>query len=229
MADPRCALLTGTGRYSDPWHPFAATTPAVEDALRDGGYRVDVADDVDAALAALATGPLPDLLAINVGLPRDGADVPARDAAVGLRRYLGSRRPLLAVHVSSTSFTGLDEWESALGGRWLRGVSMHPDQSLASVRVRPHALTEGIDDFTVDDERYSYLRVSPDVQVLAAHEHGGIEHPLVWVREADAQFGRAAYDALGHDAQSYASPEHRRLLRRLVRWLRDGARSSVSA
>lgn len=220
---PRHALiLSGTGRYADPWHPFAETSTALAGLLQEAGFRVQTADDVDATLAALAVpdGAAPELLVVNVGLPRDGKSSPETpEASAGLRRWLGDGRPMLVSHVSATSFLDFPEWEGALGGRWIRGTSMHPEYGRASIRVRRKsgALVEGIADFELPDERYSYLRTTPAITVHATHAFDGFEHPVMW--SLDRGPGRTFYDALGHDAASYESPEHRELLLRAVAWL----------
>jgi len=216
LSQPRALLLTGTGRYSDPWHPFPETSRRIAAVLVASRYQVEAPDDVD---VALASGSLPDLLVVNVGLPRDGERSPSDAAAAGLDAYLLSGRPLLAFHASATSFLDSPLWESALGGRWVRGTSMHPDQGNARVHLRPHIVTEGLEDFALIDERYSFLRVSPKLAVIATHNHAGMEHPLVWLREGDGELGRAAYDALGHDTHSFDSATHLALLHRIIAWL----------
>lgn len=220
-------LLSGTGRYSDPWHPFAETSAAVAGMLEEHGLSVDTADDVDTALEGLQdSAAWPDLLVVNVGLPRDGGTSPGTDAATaGLEAWIAGGRPLLALHCSSTSFADTDSWEKALGGRWVRDVSMHPEYGPAHILLEG-SFPVGIPDFTVDDERYSWLRTSPDVVVHARHEHEGHLHPLMWSLERDTPAGtataRSFYDALGHDAASYSSLEHRELLTRAVDWLLAG-------
>jgi hypothetical protein len=72
-------------------------------------------------------------------------------------------------------------------------------------------------DFTVFDERYSYLHTNPDITVLCVHQTEGQLHPLVWARESG--LARVVYDGLGHDTRSYESPGHVELLRRVVGWL----------
>ena len=236
MAPYKALLLSGAGRYADPWHPFAETSAALAGLLREAGFDVDIPDDVDAALAGLAQSAAPDLpalLAINIGLPRDGLPSPGTpDAAAGLARWLESGRPLLVSHSSSTSFLDLPAWEAGLGGRWIRGTSMHPDYGPASICLQRDsgALVRGIGDFILPDERYSYLRTAPGITVHATHSHGGTEHPVMWSLErasnpdsaAGNRPGRTFYDALGHDAASYESPEHRELLLRAIAWLTAG-------
>ncbi|GAB3537772.1 hypothetical protein GCM10027403_22690 [Arthrobacter tecti] len=214
-------LLSGAGRYSDPWHPFAETSAAVKGLLEDHGITVKTADDVDAALARLQEpSAWPDLLVVNVGLPRDGGASPGTDAASGLDAWVSGGRPLLALHSSSTSFTDSEFWEEALGGRWVRDVSMHPEYGPAHIQLEG-SFPVGVPDFTVDDERYSWLRTSPNVVVHARHEHENHLHPLMWSLERAVETGvaRSFYDALGHDAASYSSPDHRELLRRALDWL----------
>lgn len=230
-AAPRALVLSGTGRYADPWHPFAETSAALAVLLREAGFGVETPDDVDAALAGLAApgrsapeGPvdagLPGLLVVNLGLPRDGRPSPGTpEAMAGLRRWLADGRPMLVSHVSSTSFLDFPEWAEALGGRWIRGTSMHPDYGHAEIRVRPESggLVEGIADFELLDERYSYLQTAPAINVHATHTYEGLEHPVMW--SLDRGPGRTFYDALGHDAASFESPEHRELLLRAIAWL----------
>ena len=225
-AAPRALLLSGVGRYADPWHPFAETSAALAGLLGEAGFAVDMAEDVDSALSGLAApgGPadagLPDLLVVNVGLPRDDRPSPGTpEASAGLRRWLADGRPLLVSHVSSTSFADAPEWETGLGGRWIRGTSMHPEYGPAAIHVLQEsgALVEGIEDFELPDERYSYLRTAAGIKVHATHTHEGSEHPVMW--SLDRRPGRTFYDALGHDAASFQSPEHRELLLRAIAWL----------
>ncbi len=91
------------------------------------------------------------------------------------------------------------EWPDLLGGRWVRGRTMHPplEDCLVSVTDAAHPVSADLQDFTVVDERYSYLETRPDVTVLYDHHFEDARHPLVWARDAGP--GRVVYDALGHD------------------------------
>lgn len=205
----RALLLSGEGRYSDPWHPFRETSAAVADLLTDRGHRVEVRGDVEEALAEELQG----LVVVNVGLPRDGSPSPSSTTARdGLARLRDSTLPVLALHVSSTSFADAPEWTELLGGRWVPDVTLHPDFGPARIRVRrDRPAVQDVPDFDVEDERYSWLEVADSAEVLAVHEHDGVEHPLVWALERPSG-GRTVYDALGHTAEPYRSPGHRALL-----------------
>lgn len=212
---PVVTIVSAAGRYADPWHPFAETSECLAETLRQAGLTPTVTDDVDGTLADLTTV---DLLVVNVGNPKE---VTPADEAVraGLLDYAARGGAVLAMHVSSTSFPGVPEWESILGGIWVRGTTMHPPLDTAQVHTYPerHEIVHGLHDFELDDERYSNLRVSERATVLADHEHEGRRHPLVWVHTAGG--ARVVYDALGHDERSFRSAEHRLLLQRAAHWL----------
>ena len=78
-------------------------------------------------------------------------------------------------------------------------------------------MTNGLTDFVIFDERYSYLETQSDITVLYEHSHDALRHPLVWARETSRY--RVLYDGLGHDAASYDSGGHVELLRRSALWL----------
>jgi len=224
----RALVISGAGRYADPWHRFAATSAAIAEIVTEAGIAAEVADDVDRALAMLPTA-APDLLVLNIGDPAgprpadapDDAPDPDRDerSRAGLLGHLAAGRPLLALHVSSTSLRYVPEWEGVLGGIWVPGTTMHPDQGDARIEVDTdaHPIVRGVADFEVHDERYSWMRVSPQVRGLVWHEHDRARHPLLWTH--DYRGSRVVYDALGHDERSYLSPERRTLVSRAARWL----------
>jgi type 1 glutamine amidotransferase len=217
MPAPRAVVVSGSGRYADPWHPFPETSARIADVLRGAGFEVEIDERVDARLAA--PGDV-ELLVLNLGNPGEDRDAETDAASrAGLLGYVAAGRPLLVSHVSSTSLPAVPEWEAILGGIWVRGTTFHPEYGPAHVEVvdHRHPITAGLADFDLDDERYTELRVSPAVHVLARHTLDGVAHPLVWTHEYGT--ARVVYDALGHDAASYDSHEHRELLARAARWL----------
>ncbi|KRC62330.1 hypothetical protein ASE14_00295 [Agromyces sp. Root81] len=228
-------IISGTGRYGDPWHPFAETSAALAALVREAGFTVHVADDPDAALAALDDDVR--LIVVNAGDPdgphaadAGGADVATADtggeaqasviaaAAAGLDAAIERGVGILAVHAAASSLRAYPAFERALGARWVREVSWHPPIGDAHVLVvGDHLVAEGLADFTVFDERYTGFRFLDVIEPIAEHEEGGARHPLVWAREFGCS--RLVYDALGHDARSYESAGHRVLLARALAWL----------
>jgi uncharacterized protein len=212
-------LLSGGGDFTDPWHPFEQTSACIASLLEECGHEVRVSTAVATSLSGLAReSKRPDLVVLNAS--SGGLPTPSEaDALAGLSSYLDEGHPLLVFHAAAMAFSGADAWEEMLGGRWDPATSMHPPWGPSGIEVATdaHPLTTGVSGFTVQDERYSFLRVNPDVLAVAWHRHDDVRHPLVWTHRAGR--ARVVYDALGHDARSFDSPEHCRLVRNAASWL----------
>jgi type 1 glutamine amidotransferase len=92
---------------------------------------------------------------------------------------------------------------------------------MARIDVRPaapHPIVAGAYPFTVVDELYQELEISPDVQVIAEGRLAGSDgwKPVGMVKQTGR--GRSAYLTLGHDVASLDEPEHARLIARAARW-----------
>jgi type 1 glutamine amidotransferase len=209
-------IVSGAGQYSDPWHPFDATSTELKRIL-SSQYATSVTTDVVHALTTLeASGA--DLVVLNLGSA--GVPVVTDSACVaGIARYLEAGGALLVCHVTATAFPSEPVWEDIVGGRWVRGISMHPERGDAEISLRPveHPILRGLADFVLVDERYSYLRVAEDAHVLAVHSHDGIDHSLIWTHVWHK--ARVVYNGLGHDAQSFDSSEHRAIVAAAAEWL----------
>lgn len=108
-------ILSGHGRYTDPWHPFAESSSAIRDILRGAGYRVEVRDDDPSCLSGLDDL---DLVIVNLGgnvevaLEYDGKWAAAqRDFGQWIRD--GGR--VLAVHTAANCFPDWSDWPELLG------------------------------------------------------------------------------------------------------------------
>jgi hypothetical protein len=224
----RAIILSGAGRYADPWHPFAETSAALAGIIGSAGYRVDVSDDLLGGLADLGDA---ELLIVNAGNPENSPEAAEAGgpleapsaaaiaaAAAGLDAALERGIGVLAVHAAAATLPELPGWHRALGARWIPGVSWHPEIGEAVVHVTgSHVIADKLEDFTVFDERYTGLRIEGVIEPIAEHEEAGMRHPIIWARELGRS--RLVYDALGHDARSYDSAAHRELLGRALDWL----------
>jgi type 1 glutamine amidotransferase len=213
----RTLILSGGGDFTDPWHPFLETSQRIASVLTELGHDVEIDTKLSAAADRLRAA-APDLLVINAGNAEQPSPIDD-DLIAAVSEHLAAGRPLLVMHVASTAFPQVDAWEDIVGGRWVRGTTMHPDwaDSLVHVDTGTHAITRGIHDFQIMDEMYSYMRTADDVRALAWHDYEGVRHPLLWARERGP--ARVVYDALGHNAESFDAPEHRALLANSARWL----------
>lgn len=209
----KAVILSGGGDYSDPWHPFAQTSAAVAALLQDAGFDVEVRDDVARAVTSMKASPR--LLVVNFGSGGIPAEQDQRTLS-GLSRLLMGGAGMLGLHTASTLFPQSAHWAGMLGGRWVRGTSMHPPHGRLRVRVTDSPLTSGLPDFDTVDEAYSLLAVEPGTTVVAGHDEHGTGQPIWWYHRH--QGIRVAYDALGHDADAYRAETHRLFLARAARW-----------
>ena len=210
-------LVSGGGRFGDPWHAFAETSAVLAGVLRDRGFAVNVSDEADAGLATLLSGPLPSLLVLNIGW--HGPDRFSESATEGLVAALGSGLPTLLVHSTLTAFPDWPLWHEIAGGGWVHGTTYHPDYGPGEALANPdHALTAGLDRFAITDERYTRMWVDNASAVFLEHEEDGQRHALAWTRAWGAS--PIVADALGHDAGAYRAAGRATLLQRELDWLR---------
>jgi type 1 glutamine amidotransferase len=209
----RIVILSGVTGTDDPWHDFTGTSLAIAGCLSGAGWSCDVVTTSRSGAAQLAEA---DLLVVNSG--RGSAPGPDGTASDALLAYLASGRPVLGVHASANTFPNVPEWAGRLGVAWIEGTSMHPPIGWSTLTpAAEHDALRGLDDVTVFDELYSFLRVLRPADVLLSHRYRGVDHPLVLAREDG--HARTVYDALGHGLESYASLSRRQMLGREVRWL----------
>lgn len=219
-------MVSGGGRFGDPWHPFAETSEALASALRERGDQVVVSEDADVSLAALSEAPRPDLLVLNIGWY--GPERFTEPATQGLVDALESGVPTLLVHSTLTAFPDWPLWREIAGGGWTYGTTYHPDYADAVALADPeHAITAGLDRVAISDERYTAMWVDDPEAVFLEHEEDGERHPLAWTRVWGAS--PIVADALGHDAASYRDGERSVLLQRELDWLADPSVRARSA
>lgn len=211
-------ILTGHGRYTDPWHPFSETSAAVATILESQGHAVDVRLDEPDALTGLGRV---DLVVVNLGgNPPVTIDPDPRWAAVQAEfgGWITGGGRVLGLHTASNAFPDWPEWPTLLGGQWVRGTSWHPERSVATFEPCPeavdHPVWQGCVPVTCYDERYSALTLHPNSTPLVRHELGEEWQIMGW-----AKGDRVIYDGMGHDARSYASPSRARFLVNEVDWL----------
>lgn len=210
-------ILSGGGQFTDPWHPFAETSDALAQLLRQAGHTVDIRNDVEHAATELSAV---DVLVANAADGPVGAERTAAHDA--LRRYLADGGPVFALHVGASTLLGLPEWEGITGMSWVDGQSMHPPLGDSRMLVDPSAdpIAAGLGDFDIVDERYSKLRTDGAYRAFVTHVLDGTTYPVMWARQSGPS--RVVVDTMGHDRRSFDSPEHRQLIERSFEWLAGG-------
>jgi type 1 glutamine amidotransferase len=128
------------------------------------------------------------------------------DAIEGGHGYLG-------LHAATATFWNSAAYLRMVGAKFAR----HDPFKRFRVHIedRRHPITNGVDDFDVEDELYELEADFSTAEVLASAEH----HTLLYVKRFGR--GRVHYNALGHDARALAHPSYRRLVLQGLGWVSD--------
>jgi len=223
MTDRPALIVTGVGAHADPWHDLPSTSTALAEVLaeRMPVHHLDTDEITDEITDG---GTLKEAALIVVNISADLATQPAAASAVldPLLDAVAAGIPLLAVHSSSLAFRDDPRWAEVLGGRWVPGVTMHPQIGWSLVQP-----TAPLSPFRVYDERYSHLEVGDGSALRAIHTDDGIAHALAWSRRGVDGHGAVAYAALGHGVEAYRSAGMRALLHALTDELLGTAHTAI--
>lgn len=205
-----------------PYHRFEPVEPLLRTALEELGlqpefsgiYHPTGGDEFTGDYSAINEANLKQcggLVLYTTGAEEHGADVAA------ISRFVEGGGALIGIHNAADSFTRSPEYVRLLGGRF----RTHPPQlSIAVEFTDPeHAITRGLDPFTVYDELYLFADYDPSrVHLLAqtrSYDDGG-PVPVCWVRQEGK--GRVFYLSLGHNPETISDAAWKRLFQRGVGW-----------
>ena len=221
------------------FHPFEETGPALAGILDGVGWRSEVSFDIEGGLSALADGQFDQLTfsALRWTMVQNEKYAPFREqwalslserGRAAIRNYIRAGRGLLGIHTAPLSFDDWPEWGDLLGLSWQWGRSYHPPYAQASVRMcqAPHPITDSVPAFDVSDEIYSDMVLKPWMTPLFEARHADMAEwrPVGLAGEKDG--ARRVWCGLGHDAASFASDAHQKLIRRAAQWV---SRAPVTA
>ena len=216
-------------------HPFEDAAPALAGILRDVGFEVRISYEMPEILEWLRIDgdALLVIYALRWSMTQSEKYAQDRarwsfhlpvDAQKLIAAHVASGAGLLGIHTASLCFDDWPHWGEVLGGAWQWGTSHHPPLGPVQARLDTrHFLARGLDDFALNDEVYSELKLAPAVDVFAWATAVGDtapaqspRQPACWTHRYGR--GRVVYDSLGHDAASLRQPQHARLVQRAALW-----------
>ena len=115
----------------------------------------------------------------------------------GLLDWVASGKGYVGIHSAADSFRECPEYRAMVGGWFV--THPHFRQYQVSVLDAEHPITEGLDEFMVEDEQY-ITDYDPRVHVLATALYKGIARPVAWTKPWGK--GKVFYLALGHDPEA---------------------------
>ncbi len=210
------ALLLAGDRYHRAEDAFAGVGPALEGA----GLQVEYTTDFAALDREALKGKR--LLAIL----RDGMEWPQGDAqphAVwmqphqeeAIEAFVAEGGAFLPLHNAGWAYPWRNGYRRVMGG-YYQG---HPPVAEFEVQVvAAHAITSGVEDYTITDEQHFLWFDHDRVQLLLkSRGQNGMESAAGWAYEYGR--GRVAYLANGHTRDILKHPMVQRLLHNAARWL----------
>ncbi len=211
------------------FHPAEEQARAVMTWLGEG-YRYRLCDGRE-AFDALAEADLYVPMASHfTGMTApEGGSLPYHPPTPAQRQafesYLRAGKPLLVHHGGIVSYDDWPRYGELLGFTWVRGVTSHPPIGPLTVNVQPtgHPVIRDVADYTLTDELYRDVRITPGLSpaVHAEAYHDGRALPMVLTAQGGRVdgAGRVVYLANGHDMRAFDCPALQQLWRNAVAWL----------
>ena len=145
------------------------------------------------------------------------------------RRYVQSRRPVLAFHSGILSYNDWPEYGQLLGFRWEIGITDHTLYAAWKVKINSsHPIVQGVPDYELMDELYYNVQVEAGMNTqMHAYAKFGPEQtrlakfPMVITDTGGrvAGAGKTAYLANGHSMQTFECMALRPLWMNTLKWL----------
>lgn len=146
-----------------------------------------------------------------------------------IKAYVASGRPIIAHHGGIASYDDWPQYGELLGFTWVWGVTAHSPIGEYTVNVLPteHPIVTGISDYTLTDELYYDIRITPGMttETHAVAEWEGVARPMIITAYGGRLpgAGRTIYLANGHDLRAFTCPMLRQIWRNAVRFALEGA------
>jgi type 1 glutamine amidotransferase len=132
--------------------------------------------------------------------------------AAALLDYLNNGGKLLSIH-SGLSLFKTPALKSLHGVEYLD----HPPYDRLRINLKKgHPLTEGVDDFYINDEPY-HFNVVDEIEIFASYEFDGTTIPAAWKKEYGK--GKFIYLMPGHDEAVFQVTEYQKLIKKCVEYL----------
>jgi type 1 glutamine amidotransferase len=198
-------------------HQPMETSELIAADLKEAGFEVEIADNLDAFLdgARLKTLSLivPHWTMGTLTSEQEKSLVQAVESGVGLGGIHGGM---------GDAFRGNTGYQFMVGGQFVAHPDNHTDY-LVHLTKKSDPIVAGLDDFMIHSEQY-YLHVDPSNEVLATTTFqtssapwvNGTIMPVVWKRAYGE--GRVFYQSIGHSVMELQVKEVREITRRGLLW-----------
>ena len=145
------------------------------------------------------------------------------EMAVAVKDFVNEGKGFYSLHNNSHVSLSSKTYRDVQGGAYIGHPPLRPFK--VHVLNTSHPITQGVNDFVVNDEQH-YIEYDKDRKYLLLESENidgltyqklGTKAPAGWAY--DYGKGRVVFTAVGHTIHALNQPEHMKLQRRAVQWL----------
>ena len=146
------------------------------------------------------------------------------DKRNSLRAFVEAGKGIVVLHHAIGDHNTWPWWyEDVIGGRYRfrpegdtpASTFKHDERIRVKVNLQ-HPVTDGLTDFTIEDETYKGMWISPKVTILLTTDNPNSDGPLAWLGPHPK--ARVVYIQLGHGSSAHRSANYQRLVRNAILW-----------
>ncbi len=161
---------------------------------------------------------------VDVLVMYDMVDVDGEKERSNLQAFVEADKGLVVLHHALCGNWRWKWWyEEVVGGRYLMGddagmkkSTFKHDVDIAVKPVAEHPVVKGVGPFTVFDETYKGMWLSPKSRVLLETDHPDGDRAVAWI--GPHAKSRVAVIQLGHGPEAHRHPVYRRLVSNAIHW-----------
>ncbi len=151
-------------------------------------------------------------------------EMPEEQKRTNLRNFVDSGKGVVVLHHAIGDHNKWPWWyDEVVGGRYLfrpeggmAASTFKHDERIRVKVVKKHPVTEGVNDFVIEDETYKGMWISPKVQVLLTTDNPTSDGPVAWLGLHPK--ARVVYIQLGHGSAAHRDANFQRLVRNAIMW-----------
>jgi uncharacterized protein len=212
-------LITGDDVPSHPWREISETTREI--LVNSKKFDVRVSEDpliLESATSLKAY----DVIVFTIYSQR--VPVISEQAQNNLLSFVKDGKGFFVQHLASASFPNWEEFGKLCGRKWVMGTSGHSARSVFEAKVvnKEHPITAGLENFQTDDELYSKLQDSGEINVLVEADSDWSKNTEPLLFTLNYGKGRTVHNAFGHDRKALMTPNVQTIIIRGVEWAATG-------
>ncbi len=141
-----------------------------------------------------------------------------------LRLFIESGKGIIIMHSALSSYNNWEWWwRDVVGGKYqMRDTDEFPksgyyqDEGIFFSLASEHPINAAVGEFTIVDEIYNRLNISPTAQVVYQTDNSNSDGPVVWIGPHEKS--RIVVIQPGHSAEVYRHPKFKSLIQHAILW-----------